>query len=157
MSEKVPPDNDLMRDDAAQPEPSVWDQRSQRQEEIRETYGAAGLGWFGGFVLIVIGTIFMLQNTGILRPITNWWALFLFLPAAGLLTAALDLHRHNNRQWALISAGPLLGALFLVVLATKFLVEFDFGLLLPLFLIGTGLVLLGSGALSRNQPAGEGK
>ena len=164
MSEKVKFDDGQISNSSAQSENSFWDRRSQRRmeraerrEERREFYGAAGFGWFGGFVLIMIGAIFMLQNTGILGPIANWWALFLFLPAAGLFAAAIDLHRRNNRQWALASVGPFMGALFLAFMAVSFLFGFDFSLLLPLFLIGAGLVLLGSGILPRNRPAGEDK
>jgi hypothetical protein len=164
MSEKVKFDDGQISNRSAESENSSWDRRSERRmeraerrEERRDSYRAASYGWFGGFVLIAIGAIFMLQNMDILRPIANWWALFLFLPAAGIFASALDLHRRNNQHWTLLWIGPFMGALFLVFMAITFLFGLDFGLFFPLFLIGAGIVLLGGVMLSRTRPVGEGK
>ena len=74
-----------------------------------------------------------------------------------MFAAAFDLYQRNNRKWTLISAGPLMGALFLALMAVTFLLGLDFGFLVPLFLIGGGLVLLGRGMLPRSRPVGDNK
>ena len=62
MSEKMPFNNNPMDDDADERETSPQNWRSQRRiereewrAERREAHGAGTYGWFGGFVLIMLG------------------------------------------------------------------------------------------------------
>jgi peptidoglycan/LPS O-acetylase OafA/YrhL len=123
-----------------------WQQRAER----RATRRAGGYGWLGGVVLIVIGAIYMLQNAGLFTPFSNWWALFLLIPAAGALATAFGIYRRNEGNWAAAVTGPLLGGLFLIFLTAAFLFELNFGLFWPLLLIGGGLLLLLTPLLARS-------
>jgi hypothetical protein len=131
------------------------DPMSRRQERIarRAERGASrhagGLGWLAGLILIAIGVLYLLNVLGILPEMTNWWALFLLLPAAGLLSAALGAFRRDGGSWTPAMVGPLLGSMLLAGLSAAFLFDFDYGWLWPLFLIAGGLLLLVGPFLSR--------
>jgi len=57
--------------------------RRRRSEERREMGGST---WIAGVILVVLGGIFLVRNTGILNySFTNWWALFILIPALGSL------------------------------------------------------------------------
>jgi hypothetical protein len=117
-------------------------ERLQRRAERRANRYAGGLGWLAGLILIGIGAIYLLNELGILPELTNWWALFLLLPAVAALSAGVGAYRHNGGRWTPAVVFPLLGSLLLASLAAAFLFGFDYGWLWPLFLIAGGLLLL---------------
>lgn len=96
-----------------------------------------------GVVLIVIGIIFLLQNTTGFR-LHNWWALFILIPAFSALGAA---YRMYKDQHALTPAarGSLVSGLILTLVAAVFLLGLSWGILWPLVLVLVGLgILLGN-------------
>jgi hypothetical protein len=103
-------------------------------------------GLVGALVLIAIGVIFLLQNMGYHLP-GNWWALFLFIPAAYTLAGAWRSYRAAGGEVTMAVIGPLLGGLVLLALGLVFLfdLDVDWGLVMPIVLI-----LLGAGALARS-------
>jgi len=128
-------------------------ERMERRAELRSARHAGGLGWLAGLVLITIGVVYLLQNTGYLVPFTNWWALFLLLPAIGSLSAAYGLYRRDG-SWA-AAGGSLMGGVFFLFLTAVFLFGFDFGKFWPLLLIIGGLLVLATPLLSRREPTSQ--
>ncbi|HEX6383589.1 MAG TPA: hypothetical protein VF177_02860 [Anaerolineae bacterium] len=124
-------------------------ERSERRAERRASRQAGGLGWLVGLVFIAIGVLYLLQDTGIMPALTNWWALFLLLPAVGTLSAALGAYRRNGGHWTADVTGPFLGGLLFLGLTAVFLFGLNFGWLWPLFLIAAGLLLLAGPLLGR--------
>ncbi|MCL4262946.1 MAG: hypothetical protein KJ069_07010 [Anaerolineae bacterium] len=123
--------------------------RRERRAQRRADRQAGGFGWFAGLILIVIGGLYLLHDAGYLPALTNWWALFLLLPGAGVLSAALGAYRQNGGHWTSDVLGLLLFSLLFFGMTAVFLFGLNFGWLLPLFLIAAGLLLLFSPKLAQ--------
>lgn len=129
--------------------PATTDWRELRRQERaarRSTQYAAGdthsYSWIGGVVLILLGGIFLLQNTGILEGFENWWALFILIPAVGSLTTAWRAYQQAGNQWNPAATGALIGGLILTSVAAMFLLGLDIGRWWPIFLIAGGVAAL---------------
>ena len=126
-------------------------ERIERREERRAARRAGALGWIAGLILIVIGALYLLQDFGILPEFTNWWALFMLLPAVGTLSAALGGYRRNGGHWTPEVTAPFLAGLLFLDITAVFLFNLNYDWLWPLFLIAAGLFLLAAPMLSRNR------
>lgn len=95
----------------------------------------------GAFVLIALGIYFFLQQLGILS-FKNWWALFILIPVFGAVGSAVAIW---NRAGRLSYAGwtALYGGAFPLAVALIFLLDLDWGIYWPIFIIlgGFGAVL----------------
>jgi hypothetical protein len=111
--------------------------RRASRDQLR---GSPAYGWIAGAALILLGVIFMAQNLGVFY-LSNWWALFILLPAFGSFAAAWNSYQANGRLTA-AGRGSLIGGGILTLIAAVFLFGLDFGLLWPIFLIVGGLVVL---------------
>jgi hypothetical protein len=112
--------------------------RAQRRAERRAA--RAGGAWIGGVILIGLGLIFLLQNTGALY-LQNWWALFILLPALGSFGASYTEYRTSGRFNAR-ARGSLVAGLVFTAIASVFLFNLNVSLLLPLILIVAGVGIL---------------
>jgi len=96
--------------------------------------------WFPGAFLIGLGVIFLLNNlTGFY--LRNWWALFIFIPAASNFGRAWSKYQQHGR----ITRGvrtALTGGLILSLVGSVFLFDWSWGFIWPIFLI-----IIGVGAL----------
>jgi len=101
--------------------------------------------WIGGAILILLGVVFLLQNLNI-PFLTNWWALFILIPAFWSYVAAWDSFQDNNRLTRR-GAGSLTWGIILTVLALVFLLGLNIGLFWPVLLIVGGLALVGTATL----------
>jgi CDP-diglyceride synthetase len=96
----------------------------------------------GGIIVIGVGIVFLLQNLGVLW-FDNWWALFIFIPAAGSFGSAWEAYRVQGRFSRAVS-GPLTTGCLFVFLALIFLFNWPWSAVWPVFIILIGLgVLLG--------------
>jgi hypothetical protein len=116
---------------------------SNRDRQENEGRGSWSGGLVGAIVLIAIGVIFLLQNLGYSLP-GNWWAIFLFIPAAYSLLDAWKSYRSAGGEITMAAVGPLIGGLVLLALGLVFLFDLDFnwGVILPGLLIALGLAAL---------------
>jgi hypothetical protein len=131
-----------LEDDGQAAKTSRRQQRIERREERRSERESGGFSWMIGLILIVIGGLYLLQETGILPGFTNWWALFMLLPAAGVLSAAVGAYRRNGGQFTPDVIGLLVGASLFLVMTGFFLFGVNFTWFVPLFLIAAGLLIL---------------
>ena len=108
-------------------------------------------GWWGGLacglVVILVGVVFLLRNLGIPLPflgLHNWWALFIVVGAIPLLAQAADSYRKSGRfDQAVLHS--LLSALAVLLVAAMFLMNLEWEIWWPLFVIYGGLwVMVGS-------------
>jgi hypothetical protein len=99
-------------------------------------------------ILILVGAVILLQNMG-MAFLTNWWALFILIPAFAGFAAAWESYQSNERLTR-GGASSLVGGILLTILALAFLLNLSVGLWFwPVFLIVGGLMLLGTALLSR--------
>ena len=107
------------------------------------------LGWSrvgSGLVVVLVGVLFLLRNFGVRLPfmaLHNWWALFILLGAVPSLAMAFQrFHRTGHVDRLVLHS--LLSAAAVIMVAVFFLLDLDWSLWWPLFVIYGGLwVLLG--------------
>ncbi|HKV97500.1 MAG TPA: hypothetical protein VJR90_08445 [Gammaproteobacteria bacterium] len=103
--------------------------------------------WSGlttGLVVIAVGVAFLLWNFDVRLPFMryrNWWALFILIGAVGPLSYALHRYREKRR----FDGGvlhSLISAAAIIVVALMFLLNLDWTLWWPVFIIIGGLYML---------------
>ncbi len=97
----------------------------------------------GGLILIGLGVVFLLQQTTAFS-LRNWWALFILIPVVGNFGTALALFRRSGRFTPAVRAS-LSGGMILLMVALMFLLDLDWGVWWPLFVVLPGLALLVAG------------
>lgn len=145
----TPPPVDPMP--AATPTPDWRELRRQERAARRAGRDAHGYNWIGGVVLILLGSIFLLQNTGFIESFENWWALFILIPALGSFTNAWHQYQEAGNRWTPAATGPLMGGLILSGITAMFLFGWNIGLWWPLFLIAGGIAVLLSASQWRSK------
>jgi hypothetical protein len=96
-----------------------------------------------GLFLIVLG-LFFLANNFTNFYLDNWWALFILIPAVNNFSEAVRRLRKDGNLSRKVR-GHFFWSIFFVMLSAAFLLNLDFGLFWPAFLIFAGLgVLLGA-------------
>lgn len=94
-------------------------------------------------VLIVVGIGLVISNlTGF--SFNNWWALFLFIPAGGMLVNVWQDYQANGRLTGR-STGPLIAGLAMLLMIAIFLLNLSWSALWPVAFIFGGIALLLSG------------
>lgn len=117
------------------------ERRAWRVERYGSFPGARNGGWIVGAVLVLLGLLFLLQNTGILPTRNwNWLALLLFIPALAALGGAWFSYNVTGSLDRRARSGILWG-LALAALATALFFNLGLGLFLPLLLIVGGAAL----------------
>ncbi|MCE7983123.1 MAG: hypothetical protein DYG89_18220 [Caldilinea sp. CFX5] len=126
-------------------------ERAARRAERHADREAHGYNWIGGVVLILLGGLFLLQNTGLIERFENWWALFILIPALGSFTNAWHQYQAAGNRWTPAATGPLMGGLILSAITAMFLFGWNIGLWWPLFLIAGGIAVLLGASQWRSQ------
>ena len=81
-----------MNDQTPIRDPEPFDRREARRQrrEQRLADPSRGGAWVTGLVLILLGGMFLLRNTGTFDlPLRNLWGLFILIPAIGAFDSAL--------------------------------------------------------------------
>jgi hypothetical protein len=115
-----------------------WQGRAERWSRHS---GRSGLVW--GVILILLGIVFFLQNSGIAVAL-NWWAVFILIPAFWSFVRAWESYREHGRLTRR-AASSAVGGTLLTVVALVFLFNIGFGTLWPLLLIAGGVALILTG------------
>lgn len=111
-------------------------------EKGEESCGPQG-SWFSGLILIAIGAFFLINNFTNIH-LTNWWALFILIPAFGSLGSFVQ--AYNNGGWRNSKAtGSLIMSFVFFFVAATFLFGWSWGTVWPVMLILGGLGALLSG------------
>jgi hypothetical protein len=95
-----------------------------------------GNAWFP-LILILAGLIILVQNLHLANFTFNWWALFIFLPVLGSLSAAWDALRDNGSFSAKVG-GSLGSAVVIGTVATLLLFGMNWGVYWPLIVMAVG-------------------
>ena len=94
-----------------------------------------------GAVLIVLGVIFLGRMLGTFY-VSNWWALFILLPAAGALSSAFQLSEDAGGRLTQAARASLLLGILLVCAAAVFFFGLNWALFGPVLIILAGLGIL---------------
>lgn len=135
--------NDQSSDSEPQPEP--MDRREARRQRRAERLAGPSRGgtWILGLILIVLGGLFLLRNTGTFDiPLKNWWALFILLPAIGSFDTARRIYHSAGNRLTAPASGSLLMGLVLTFVTAAFLFGLNWSLFGPLLLILAGIGVL---------------
>jgi hypothetical protein len=118
--------------------------RAERRAE-RRSHRGGGAPWILGAILVVLGVGFLAQSLGVIS-FTNWWALFIFIPAIGSFAAAWRRYQAAGGRVTSGALGSVIGGVVLSAVALGFLFNLDLGLnwnlIWPLLLILGGVALL---------------
>ena len=124
-----------------------FEARRQRRAERREARGIpGGSTWVVGLILIVLGGAFLIQNLGkVYFPFTNWWALFILIPALGSLDRAFRAYKNAGNQLTAFARNSAFVGVILLIVTGLFLFNLSWTFYGPMLLILVGLgVLLNS-------------
>jgi len=118
--------------------------RHQRRAE-RLADPSRGGSWIAGIILIVLGGAFLMQNMGTYKfPISNWWALFILIPAVGAFDTAFRAYRQEGAFTA-TARGSLLVGIVLTLVTLGFLFNIGWTYFGPALIILVGLGILMNG------------
>jgi hypothetical protein len=94
-----------------------------------------------GAVLIIIGIIFLGRTLGSFY-VSNWWALFILLPAAGAISSAFQLSQDAGGRLTRSARASLLLGILLVCATAVFLFGLNWAFFGPVLIILAGLGIL---------------
>jgi len=125
--------------------------RRQRRMERREALGVpGGSTWVVGLILILLGGIFLMQNMGRFHfPFTNWWALFILIPALGAFDRAYRVYRQAGDQFTAFARNSMMVGLILTMVAGMFLFNLNWTYFGPILIILVGAGILANGMFSK--------
>jgi drug/metabolite transporter (DMT)-like permease len=75
-------------------------------------------------------------------PLTNWWALFILIPAFGALSAAWRMYREADNQLTTAARSSLLVGLVLSFITFMFLFEISWTYVGPILIIVAGIAII---------------
>jgi hypothetical protein len=108
--------------------------------------------WIIGVILIVLGGMFLLQNTGMVPfRFGNWWALFILIPAIGAFDRALRYYRNANNQMTSQVSGSFLLGVILSLVTLGFLFNIRWTYFGPALIILAGLGILLRSMMDREE------
>ena len=116
--------------------------RRQRRAERLADPSRTG-SWVVGLILIILGGLFLVRNTGMFDiPLRNWWALFILIPALGSLDTARRMYRAAGNQLTAPARSSLLVGLVLLFFTAVFLFDLNWSLFGPILIILAGIGIL---------------
>lgn len=137
--------NDQSPLSSPQSEPLTRREERQKRREARQASLAdpsRGGAWVAGLLLIVLGGAFLLQNAGVFTiPLTNWWALFIMIPAVGAFDTAGRMYRNAGNHLTAPARSSLFIGLILTLVTLSFLFNLSWTVFGPVLLILTGVGL----------------
>ena len=126
-----------MNDQSSEP----VDRQQSRDEPLADPSHTGG--WVAGLVLIMLGVLFLLRNTGTFDfPLQNWWALFILIPAVGAFDSAYRTYRAAGNRLTAPARGSLLVGLVLTFVAAMFLFDISWTFFGPVLIILVGIGIL---------------
>src|SRR5512139_253999 len=114
--------NAIMNEQSPMNDPLDRREARRQRREARLADPSRPAAWVAGVILIFLGTLFLLNNTGTFEfPLKNWWALFILIPAIGSFESALRMYRNAGNQLTAPAQGSLLVGLVLSFVTVIFL------------------------------------
>jgi hypothetical protein len=143
-----------MNDQTPIRDPEPFDRREARRQrrEQRLADPSRGGAWVTGFILIVLGAMFLLRNNGMsYLPLRNWWALFILIPAIGAFDSALRTYRNAGNQLTAPARSSLLVGTVLAFVTIMFLFDISWAVFGPILIILVGIAIILNYALGSSE------
>jgi len=99
--------------------------------------------WMIGVVLILLGTAFMMERTGVISMVGNWWAVFIYLAAMASFVSAWRSYR-SGAPFGSQASGSLIWGLVLTVVASILLFGLEWDMWWPAIVIAVGVGMVAS-------------
>ena len=118
---------------------------AQRRAEQSELWRNSPLaGWLSGGALIIVGLAFIARNVLDWELSTQWWAIFMLIPALSAMVTAWYFYQSDKPHLRQAALGSLLAGGFILIVAGAFFFDASWQLIWPLFpiMIGIGLILM---------------
>jgi hypothetical protein len=112
---------------------------ARRQRRADPSRGDA---WIIGIILILLGGLFLMRTMGMDIQLTNWWALFILIPAFGALSAAWRMYREADHRLTVAARSSLLVGLVLSFITFMFLFEISWTYVGPILIIVVGIAII---------------
>lgn len=126
-------------------EPEPFDRQEARRQRHAERLADPSRGgtWVVGIILVLLGVMFLMRNTGIFNfSLDNWWALFILIPAIGSFETALRMYRKAGNQLNRQARSALLVGSVLTFVTIMFLFNLSWTFFGPVLLILVGIALV---------------
>ena len=124
------------------PEPMSRHEARRQRREQRRADPSRGDAWIIGIILILLGGLFLMRTMGTDVPLTNWWALFILIPAFGALSAAWRMYREADHRLTVAARSSLLVGLVLSFITFMFLFEISWTYVGPILIIVVGIAII---------------
>ena len=130
--------------------PSAADDRTGSERSIvSDAYQRASSPRIIGAVLIVLGLILWALNSGLELYLPNWWAFFLLIPVIPLWANAWANYQQSGDRRTASVVDPFIGGLVLLSALFVLLLTWDWGAIVPVFMIIVGISALLRASLIR--------
>jgi hypothetical protein len=106
--------------------------------DSRRHYGGEGASLVVGLILIVLGVVFFLQQSGYLALTENWWAAFIYVGAVACFANAWRAYRSSD-AFGPQATGSLTWGLVLTVVGSIFWFNLLWDVWWPAILIAVGV------------------
>jgi hypothetical protein len=121
-----------------------WEEHRNRREARRAN--RPGGRWVGGAILIVLGIFLLMQNQGV-RLWSNWWAVFILIPAVGAFANAWRNFQVAGNRLTTQVRGALFGGMLLLLTSAMFFFNWNVFIFGPILLIMAGVGFLINGVI----------
>jgi hypothetical protein len=95
-----------------------------------------------GIVIIIIGTIFLLGNFNIIEIGDRWWALFFLIPISFMVSDIWRRRQNNEGKIPASARGSITGLIILIFVMLAFILDLNWGVIWPVFIIIGGMSLI---------------
>jgi hypothetical protein len=130
----------IMTEHSPTPDAEPLSRREARRQRLADP--SRGGTWMVGIILILLGGVFLVRTTGIVDiPLTNWWALFILMPAFGALSAAWRTYLEEGHLNGPARISMLVG-LVLTFIAFMFLFGISWAYVGPILIIVVGIAII---------------
>src|SRR5512139_4339315 len=129
-----------MTEQSPVPGPEPMSRREARRQ--RRADPSRGDALIIGMILIVLGGLFLMRTMGTDVPLTNWWALFILIPAFGALSAAWRMYREADNRLTVAARSSLLVGLVLSFITFMFLFGISWTYVGPILIIVVGVAII---------------
>jgi len=133
-----------MTEQSPDPESEPLSRREARRQRREQRLADPSLGsaWLVGIILIVLGGLFLMRTMRTDIPLTNWWALFILIPAFGSFSAAWRMYREADNRLTIAARSSLLVGLVLTFITFMFLFEISWTYVGPILIIVVGVAII---------------